>query len=83
MIRLFGCDPTLDKITPPEPSPRDVARAAGLEKYQSDQPCPAGHVGLRYVATNRCCQCTLDRNFRDKANRVKWRKAARARIRTS
>lgn len=74
MIELFGCDPTLGKIEPPAPSPRDVAETAGLEKYQSDQRCPAGHVGLRYVATNRCVQCTLDRNFRQKANRVNWRK---------
>jgi integrase len=75
MLRLFGCDPTMEKIAPAPPPPREVARTAGREQYKSDQPCPQGHVGLRYVATNRCVQCITDRNFRQKANRVNWRKA--------
>ena len=80
MIRLFGCDPTFDRTDAPlPPSPRDVARAAGLERYVSTQVCPKGHLGERYVATNRCCPCTLDRNFRQKGYRANWRRKRRAR----
>jgi len=79
IVGLLGSDPTREKIAPAPPSARDVARAAGREQYKSDQACPHGHVGLRYVSTNRCCQCVTDKNFRQKANRASARKAARRR----
>jgi hypothetical protein len=75
---LLGSNPTRERIAATPPSARDVARAAGAERYKSDQPCPAGHKGERYVATNRCCQCVADKNYRQKANRVNWRKRRRA-----
>jgi integrase len=79
VIQLLGSDPTLEKIAAAAPSARDVARAAGAEQYKSDQTCTAGHVApLRYVATNRCCQCVTARNVRQKANRARSRKPRRA-----
>lgn len=45
----------------PRDTPRTRARAAGLNKYHSDQPCPRGHVGLRYVRKSECAQCVADR----------------------
>jgi hypothetical protein len=79
ILQLLGTDPTREKFKPLPPSPREVARAAGQERYVSDQGCAHGHRGERYVSTNPCCQCVTDRNYRQKANRVNWRKWRRAR----
>lgn len=75
MLSLFGCDPTTEKIAPLPPSPREAARAAGRATYKSDQPCPAGHVGERSVATNRCVECVRLKNIRQKPNRARRRAA--------
>lgn len=74
IIGLLGKDPTREKFKPSPPSPREVARGKGAETYKSDQACPAGHTGLRYVSTNRCVACVADKNFRQKSNRVNWRR---------
>ncbi len=80
IVQLLGSDPTRERVAPLPPSARDVARARGAETYKSDQVCPAGHRGERYVSTNRCCQCVADKNYRQKANRVGWRKANREHV---
>jgi hypothetical protein len=36
---------------------REEARAQGLRKYVSKQPCLRGHIGLRRVMNNQCCEC--------------------------
>lgn len=34
-----------------------AAKAAGLTRFVSDKPCPAGHVGERFVINGSCVQC--------------------------
>lgn len=36
---------------------RKAAKAAGLKKYSTGNPCPNGHVGERYTSTGSCAQC--------------------------
>jgi integrase len=78
ILRRLGADLTRERPAPQPPSAREVARAAGLDRYASDQECPEGHVGERYVTTNRCCACVTAKNFRQKANRASSRKRRRA-----
>lgn len=33
------------------------ARAAGLKRYFTGQPCKHGHIAERLVSTRKCCQC--------------------------
>jgi hypothetical protein len=63
----------IDEITPPPTekryvtdTPRNLARAAGLKRYEGD-PCPTcGHV-TRYVSGCQCVNCLL--------NLKRWRSA--------
>lgn len=44
----------------PKPTRSDElarARGAGLTHYHSELPCKHGHVGLRLVSTQQCCEC--------------------------
>lgn len=43
------------------PSCRREAKRLGLKHFQSDRPCPAGHVGLRYANTGICVICHRER----------------------
>lgn len=36
---------------------RTDAKASGAGRYQSVTPCKHGHVGLRFTADNKCCEC--------------------------
>ena len=38
---------------------RSAAKAAGMVRYVSGKPCPAGHNGERYVSTGQCALCLL------------------------
>jgi len=38
---------------------RSAAKAAGMARYVSGKPCPAGHNGERYVSTGQCTLCLL------------------------
>jgi len=38
-----------------------VAETTGLKHYHTGKPCKYGHIGPRYVATNRCVECTINR----------------------
>jgi hypothetical protein len=38
-------------------SRREDARAQGLVKYFTGEPCMRGHLDYRRVATNQCCEC--------------------------
>ncbi len=36
---------------------RDEARARGLKRYSTGEPCKRGHVAERYVSSNECVEC--------------------------
>lgn len=40
---------------------RSEAMERGLTHYVSERPCPACHVGLRFVANSTCVQCQMER----------------------
>lgn len=41
---------------------RDEARAAGMKRFYTGEPCRAGHVDERYVSTTVCCECNRIRS---------------------
>lgn len=40
---------------------REEAKALGLKRYFTGNPCPKGHVSERFVSTFQCCACLKDR----------------------
>ena len=42
--------------------PKETANAAGLKHYFTGHRCENGHVARRYLATDRCVVCELERN---------------------
>lgn len=42
----------------PNPTPRQIARAAGETYYRGSKPCRHGHDSLRSVASGGCLACT-------------------------
>lgn len=44
----------------PEQKVFEMARRAGVAKYQTTVRCDRGHLGLRYVDTGACHQCAKD-----------------------
>lgn len=44
------------------------ARAKGEKTYISGIPCPKGHNGERYVSSQSCCACALDRKIPRRPN---------------
>lgn len=40
---------------------RKDAKAAGLSRYFTGNPCPKGHVAERYVNAKTCCECDRER----------------------
>jgi hypothetical protein len=79
IVQLLGADPTLEKIAPRPPSPRDAARAKGLLRYRGE-PCDVhGDDVERSTATGRCVQSVTERNMRQAPNRKAWHKATRRR----
>ena len=41
---------------------KELVKTTGKNKYFSGEPCPKGHIALRYVVNNRCVEChTLER----------------------
>lgn len=40
---------------------RPEARAAGLKRYFTGNPCPSGHVSERYVSTCACVECIVSK----------------------
>jgi hypothetical protein len=68
VLALLGSDATREAIAPPPPSPRDVARTAGLLRYRG--PCQYhGPDVERSVATGRCVQCVSRKNERQAPSR--------------
>lgn len=61
---------------------RDDARARGLKRYFTGQPCKRGHLSERHVSNQRCIACAnigkreRDRKYRE-ANREKLREGYR------
>jgi hypothetical protein len=47
---------------------RDEAKALGLKRYFTGEPCKHGHIAERYVSSGDCLECGRARN-------VKWRAA--------
>jgi hypothetical protein len=45
---------------------RYSAMMGGFKTYESDNPCPRGHVGLRYVRNGACRECEMSRRSRGK-----------------
>lgn len=43
---------------------REEAKARGLSKYFTGEPCQNGHVDQRYVSNKRCCGCKVDSDAR-------------------
>jgi hypothetical protein len=37
---------------------RQEAKARGLKRYFTGEPCPKGHVTERHVSSGTCCECT-------------------------
>ena len=64
---------------------RANARAAGLHRYFTGEPCPHGHVVERHVRSGGCVECLRLKNQRDRHLRRAWANsthpAARARNR--
>jgi hypothetical protein len=48
---------------------REVAKARGLKRYFTEQPCARGHVAERFVADGRCVQCNRERHRRARRDR--------------
>ena len=40
---------------------REEAKALGLKRYFTGNPCPKGHVSERLVSTFQCCECLRER----------------------
>jgi hypothetical protein len=51
------------------PISRQVAKAQGLKRYLTEQPCVRGHVAERFVADGRCVQCNRERQHRERRDR--------------
>ena len=41
---------------------REVAKSSGKKRYDSDIPCPQGHVGERYVSNFGCVTCNISQS---------------------
>lgn len=39
---------------------RDEAKASGLKRYFTGEPCKRGHVAERYVNNGQCCGCATE-----------------------
>lgn len=60
--------------------PRAAAKARGLKRYFTGNPCPHGHVAERLVSTGQCVKCGLARTVRwHRENPDKSRAKRRAR----
>ena len=53
---------------PPSIIGRDEAKALGLKRFFTGEPCKHGHVAERIVSSHRCTEC-------DRASALKWRAA--------
>ena len=47
-------------MRPPHPE-RARARALGLIRYSTGEPCPRGHLSERYTKCSKCIECILVR----------------------
>ncbi len=57
---------------------REDARAAGLKRFFTGEPCKHGHVGEGSVATGKCLECEREHLHKDRAdNPEKWKAYAR------
>jgi hypothetical protein len=53
------------------------AKAAGLKNYFTGEPCPKGHIALRYLNSSKCQKCNSERCAKrreDKSEEVKAEK---------
>lgn len=71
-------------MTLPVTISRKAAKAAGLPRYFTDEPCKRGHIAERYVGSFNCVECQREQPVKRKAayNR-KWRAAHREQRRVS
>ena len=52
---------------------QDRARALGLKRYFTGEPCRNGHIDERYVNGGRCCQCHVEAHRKHKASNPEWK----------
>ena len=56
-------------------SAREKARAAGLKRYSTGEPCPHGHTTERYISDGRCLECEREKSLRYAAAHREERRA--------
>lgn len=49
---------------PREVITRAEAKAAGLKRYYTGEPCKHGHAGERQVSNHTCCECQIEKSAR-------------------
>ncbi len=55
------------------PKTRAEAKARGLTRYFTGEPCPHGHVAERFASTRQCCECLIAHKAK---NRERYREKA-------
>jgi hypothetical protein len=52
---------------------RNEARALGLSRYHTGEPCKRGHISERYVSTAQCVTCQLAHSASRADKKDSWR----------